>query len=804
MKKTAFVAVILSTLIGCGGGGGGSDDTVLGANINDGFELPAITCNSAPSGTFTDASSTASVTIAASAATMCVNSTSTPTLTAIASLPDGFDLNAAEGDLNVTAGGAGYAFDIMGDRGFVTATEGAVTITLPIDTATIPPADLTTPKISVRIFDPDDGSLATVTGTITGASITIDTQGLPRVFTAAVIYNPNMTAVASIAASAMVVKGWSKAAATTWNAQQLFTSLAALSPGLAQTQIAMENAVKTFVANLAAEDQTVYQRAGFLAPVLYVAKTAADPCGAALGTTPRHLMHIDPVGTHYAPVDPDSTITESKYGRINIQPDRVATPVGNGPGERGSVKGIIAHELLHAIQYRYNLNVNDSEYGYMEGTSTVYGVTIDQGGTISVRSINTGETFKLADFLTVDGYNTWPPYSNQDFFAYVGSEYNAGNLAYIADLYTYLKQYTDTEAASYGPVTSPEGAAKYYMPARATLYNAMNAYFQLAFAGATLKDVYLDFLRARAMEHNAASQLRAGDPTVSGILATDLFKASEGGMWEVSIDPLNVMGSSRVFGAIAPYAARAVRIKPSQSVGAGGTGAHIIVTVAPVSGSIGATFDGYSYQNGVRAALASSNTFANFGLSTSDEIVILVAKTSNDDTREDLRVTVEGENGTGGGGGGASTFTLDTFSLPGEPLWSPAWVTVTPDTGMGVIIGAIAASTDLTDMARFQNLQVQFGTASITGAGTYTIVGDDPSTGPAAVLYSPGTDAAIAGTGHVYESTGGTLTLSSWDTATGAHITGTVSAAMASDEATPQTGTLDATFDFIVGSGNAL
>ena len=46
MKKIAYTALMCAALIGCGGGGGGSGDTVLGADINDGFELPAITCNS--------------------------------------------------------------------------------------------------------------------------------------------------------------------------------------------------------------------------------------------------------------------------------------------------------------------------------------------------------------------------------------------------------------------------------------------------------------------------------------------------------------------------------------------------------------------------------------------------------------------------------------------------------------------------------------------------------------------------------------------------------------------------------------
>ena len=135
---------------------------------------------------------------------------------------------------------------------------------------------------------------------------------------------------------------------------------------------------------------------------------------------------------------------------------------------------------------------------------------------------------------------------------------------------------------------------------------------------------------------------------------------------------------------------------------------------------------------------------------------------------------------------------------------TPAYITVTPGFGTGIIAGLVASTTDLIEQYKFKNFQVQLNTSQITGAGTYTIVGDDVLTQPAAILYSPGTEAAGAGTGKVFTSTGGSVMLSAWDTAIGGHITGSFTANMATDDTPPTTGTMGATFDFIVGSSNAL
>ena len=159
----------------------------------------------------------------------------------------------------------------------------------------------------------------------------------------------------------------------------------------------------------------------------------------------------------------------------------------------------------------------------------------------------------------------------------------------------------------------------------------------------------------------------------------------------------------------------------------------------------------------------------------------------------------------GGGGGGANAFTLTDFSLPGEGSMTPAWALLAPDAGgLGWLVGAIASTTDIASLYQLKNLQVQMNTSLITGAGSYTIVGDDVTTGPAAILYSPGTDAAAAGTGKVFTSTGGTITLSAWGSNIGDHITGSFAATMSDGESTPTTGTMGADFDFVVGAANPL
>lgn len=806
-----------------------STESTEGSALNSEWDTTAITCEGTiTGGTFSDAAgSGAQVVVADGAITPCVNATATPTMAAATSLPDGFDLRATEGNVNVTQGGTAYTFTLNGDRGTGSTTEGAITLTLPFDPTLITTAaDRTdTTKVFVRIINLDDESVLNVTGTISGGTITIDLRELPTQFTAAVIYNPNMAAAESVAAAnAMIVGGITKATATTWPAQKWCvvynTQSVALQTALASAIAAtMQTLIKTAVSNMAANVQATYQNAGFAAPSLYIASTATDPCGGALGTDKRYLVHIDEIGTHYNySEDPTQSANEIYYGLINIQPKHLPSAASKALGETGSVKAAFAHELLHAIQRSYGLVKpgNRTMKGYIEGTATTYGVTIDQGGTLSVRTADAQEIWLLSDFLMTNlrasgAVPAWAAYANQDFFAYVGLEYNSSSLDYLVGLFQQFNDDIEAEATAAADSATADNAR--YQPLRSSLLGSMDSFFQSEF-GSSLEDIYLDFLKQRVFAHNASSQFGRTGETTSGfaqdLFAADTTDATKNAILSVTVEPDDcaVTNATGGFGSVGPFATRAVMITATKAATTT-TYPTVSITLTPASGSIGDTWDGFSYRSGTTQAVsAGANTFTSFGAAATDKIIVALANITQD-TRSyfNYEVTCDGAGGGGGGGSGdLNTFTLTDFTLPGEGSMTPAWMYFAPDLGgIGVLDAMIASTTDLTATYKYKNLQVQMSTALITGPGTYTILGNDPFTGPAAILYSPGTDAAAAGAGKVFESTGGTITISAWGTATGDHITGSFAATMEDDTTTPvTTGTMGATFDFVVGAINDL
>ncbi len=844
MKKrivslTAVGFLFLATLLagemtgGCGGGGGGGGgaEPTEGSDLNDSWDVEEITCEgTVTGGTFADvAGSGAQVVVTDGTITPCVNATETPTLEVSTSVPNGFDLRTGEGNTNVTQGGAGYLFDLHGDRGAVSTNEGAIVLALPFDTTLVPLADRTSLKVFVRLYNHDDNSVLNVTGTISGGTITADLRELPTRFTAAVIYNPNMAAAESIsvAAASLVVSDGTKAAATSWPAQkwcviyntQSTAVQSALGSAVAAT---LQTLMKAAVSNMAANVQGTYQTAGFAAPSMYTASTAADPCGDTLGTDKRYLVHIDEVGTHYTySEDPTKSSDEIFYGRINIQPIHLSSAATNGVGDTGSVKAAFAHELLHSIQRTYGLSKpgNRTMQGYIEGTATTYGMTIDQGGAISVRTASTDEIYILSDFLMTNLRTTisvpaWGAYANQDFFAYVGSQYNGGSLDYLVDLFQEMQTAIEVEAQVAADSAVADNIR--YQPSRSLLLGAMDTAFQDSF-GSTLEEVYLDFLEQRVFSHNTASRFGRPGETTSGF-AQDLFSvdasdATKNAVMSVMINPddCSVTDGSGGFGGVAPFAARAIMISPTNAASST-TLPTVSVTLTPASGSIGDSWDGFAYRSGSAQSLsAGTNTFASFGAAATDRIVIAAANVMQEGrTSFTFEATCDGAGGGGGASSDSNSFDLTSFTVPGPGL-SPAWVFTMPDFGSGVIDAAIASTTDMAQTYVSPNLQVQFSTALVSGAGTYTVTSDDPigsdpsvTQTPVAILYSPGTDAAATGA-LVYTSTVGTVTLTDYGTSTGDHITGSLNVTLTNDDTTPSTsGTIEAAFDFVIGMMNNL
>lgn len=821
MNRLILTSVLLTvlTISSCGGGAGGTTPSTVGGSLNDAFDLESISCSgTVTGGTFSNGDF--SITVANGAMSSCVNAT-TPESLPLDSLPANMDIENSEA--NVTSGALAYSFSLGSDaRNFNTDQEGSISLQIPFDPTAIPLIDRDSTHVYVRLKNTADGSLVDLVGTLdlTNNIITVDLLGLPANLTAIVVYDPNMAETASTT-TASTSASISKSLSTTWGAAKYCvvysTSNADIQTALATYQTSHPGAtaddmMQNQIAKWAVRAQNEYVDAGFRQAALITFSSASDPCGGTLGTTARFNINIRKSGSEFSVSNGDGIVDVSgnHYGRIFIAAEAINR---TNDDTYGGIYATIAHEMLHSIHYAYGFDTwTHSILGYDEGSATTYGRTLSVNADLVSREpkvrLASNEVFKLSNFIgqnsaTIDASGRTTgidvvAYSNQDFFAYVGRKYWSDNLSYLSGLFSQISSDVASAAAS--------GAAFQFQPARSLILDSMSTFFQGNFSGQpTLKQVYLDFIAQRAMEHNVDSQLRGSETSTAYDLNSDLFDTVA--ISENSIDPANIGSTSSGFGAVAPFAARVIKITPSAPLPAGTAGATVTLTLSSPSGAVGDRIDGYSYQNGTRGNLAATNTFSNFGTAASDEIIILVANTKIDDTRADINFTISGESAATSPlpSSTTSTFTVDEFSLPGEGSWSPAYVVVTPDSGL-VFVGMIGSTTNLVELATLKNLQVQFNSAAVTGTGTYVITGNDSTTGPAAILYSPGTIAAQANSGEVFTSTGGTITVTAFEgSSTSGRIAGSFSATMSNDNSSaPKSGTIQATFDFIVPSANNL
>jgi hypothetical protein len=581
--------------------------------------------------TFTDASGAAAVSIAQGTIPAYVNA-SAPTMTAVSQLPSKLVIDTLNGDVNITQGGLGYGFDLTGDRGFYTTATGAVKISLPFNAAGIPSVDLGSPlKIFLRVFDPDDNSFSDLNGNLTSTGstykITVESRGLPNKFTAVVIYNAGMDAVSTddvLPTDAMSFPTWTetralggqtKTASTTWVSSLWCTIYNANHPKLVNavkslrhltsnpSKDEIKSTISYKVSQGARKAQLIYQKDGFIGPNLYTGlltswkdgtATRSGGCG---GNTPMYFVHMtdNPLGSHYSPADADETDVrqdDKRYGRLYIGYDRVDDIVET---VLGSVQASIAHEMHHAIQNSYEL-LGNTPRGYREGSATVYGKTLDNNEVITVRD----EIKELDDALM---HPSQDKYANEDFFAYVARQYNDGSLGYLSGLYTKIR--SDIGSGVINPAIS-------------SLHGATDAYFKSAFS-LPLKDIYLDFVKQRSLEHNAASQFgRTGEITRG--FAEKLFNKPY-----VKFFPVPVCNdkASATLSDLAPLSSRYLRIKPMSSTGHD-NGPTVVVKVTPSFGALGGAWSGFSYRDNAIDTIKTSNTYPSFGEKAGDEIVMVI------------------------------------------------------------------------------------------------------------------------------------------------------------------------------------
>jgi hypothetical protein len=702
---------------------------------------PASSSQGITGGNFVDPSGIASVNVTTGTIPSYVNA-SGPNLKPVTQLNKGVEFDPAGGEVNVTRGGLGYEFDLTGDSSFVTTAAGAIKISLPIDTASIPVADRTSPvKIFMRIYNLDIGSNADVTGEIatTGGvtRLTVETRGLPNRFVALVVYNPNMDATLvddSTPTSSQAIPDAHEKAATAWPANAWCVTYNPSNPTLiaqikairgtsaAPTREEIKNTISYKLG--ARKAQLVYERDGFLAPNLYTGK----PCG---GNTPHYVIHMsEKKSSAYRSGIPDQdeeiTADEAPFGRIHVQYSHT-----------GILGDVVAHELHHAIQSSYGLAGNTVR-GYKEGTATTYGKTISNNAGISIRESKM--QYLVTRLMTPDLQPADPPppgsfkvgyngYANQDFFAYIGKQYNNGSLAYISGLYTRMRD------------DLGNGMMNATLPLLGT---SLDTYLKSAFA-LGLKDIYLDYVKQRALTHNVSSQFgRAGE--IRSGFAENLFGAT--GAYKQNVNLASCSKSGMQWNGLSPFSTRAIVVNPTGALPAGSNGLNLFVKITPSAGSAAGTLKGFTWRSNTASVLAEDNKFSAFGKQPGDQIVVLV---SNLDLANDASFTFEiGCDGPAITALSPASGAIDTaVTITGSGFGTAA------DTRAvyfnGVKASNVAWNSDTTAVARVPasalsgNVVVEVNTAKSNGM-PFTV-----ASGTGLVTVSPASVTAVVGTsGHKF------------------------------------------------------
>ena len=567
-------------------------------------------------GTFNDpAGSGAGVIILTPELPAAVNATQ-PQTGRTGQLPGGM-VNPAIGDTNVTSGGTpggtpGVTFALTGDGGFTTTTPNAVTINVPFDASAIPAADRNNPiKTFVRAYHPDDGSMIDLLGNITingnSGVVSVATQGLASQFTAAVIYNPNMDSDVGDQAT-FEAPGIEKAAnATVWPGRGWCIHYNPRNPalvaatqqvlGLARAPAAIEikSVIHSRVAAYALLAQTTYQNDTMGPPNM----GTGFACG---GTTPRYYLHVGTFlnGSFFQPDDPGAATNRSgrHYGRLYINASRIPDSVDTA---LGTVLASVAHEMLHAVHNGYRL-LGTTTFAYQEGGATTYGKTIDKGGAISVRSESTLLNQELLDPL----YQSNNQYGSEDFWAYVANAYNGGKLNYLPGVYAALR-------AALGSNTID--------PGRTVMYAALDTQFNTVFKK-SLGDIYLEFVRDRALTHTPASVLRVGEPG-SGFVPA-LFG---GATLSQDIDVTTCSRTSVTINGnnFPPFSSFAATLNATGALPPNSNGITLQVRPQPTNGNFGTNWKAWSYRKGAATLMDQPTTrFALWG-KPGDPIILIIS-----------------------------------------------------------------------------------------------------------------------------------------------------------------------------------
>jgi hypothetical protein len=161
-----------------------------------------------------------------------------------------------------------------------------------------------------------------------------------------------------------------------------------------------------------------------------------------------------------------------------------------------------------------------------------------------------------------------------------------------------------------------------YNPSAATMYGAMDTYFRAAFSQ-SLQAIYLDYVKQRALTHNAASQFgRAGEVTAG--FAEALFGTT---ITKQNVD-LATCKQNKIalrWNGLPAFTTVAIVVNPTGVLPAGATNPTLSVKIAPTASAIGLLWSGFTNRAGITTALAAVNKFPTFGKVAGDQVVILVS-----------------------------------------------------------------------------------------------------------------------------------------------------------------------------------
>lgn len=403
-------------------------------------------------------------------------------------------------------------YTISHDAGFpLFAAAESFSLALPIEDSTISKSEVRRETVYLRIMT-DDGSFRLL-GTINGNNLQVNLNSLPESADVQVVFNPNMRRVISEIDDAKILTQNPPWRTTRWECVY-DSSLSALRQVVADlrgiaidsvTDATVEDVVSEKVANNARDGANYYQNLGLREANLEV----TDVDSLSLMT-----IHIDDYvrGSHYRN-------GFFGFGQLNVDVQRIDdTP----SYYLGSVRSSITHEMFHACFNGYELNTtivtSPASKGFNEGLATTMGHTIDDGD-ISVRSTN---VHMLNNSIGAPGDVA---YDNDDWFAYVGKRFDDGSLLYVGG------HGTDATGASNGLLEQMriETSGHIYFLQNSVLEafrSAMQKSFESQFS-LNLSEIYWDYARNRAYEHNDESRLRSSDSGITRYsLDTSVFDSA--------------------------------------------------------------------------------------------------------------------------------------------------------------------------------------------------------------------------------------------------------------------------------------